>query len=196
MSEEKENGKTKQCKYCKQEIDAKAKICPHCRKKQTPSGCLIAVIAVVVIIVIAIAGSAMSGGEKTNTGASTDGANSTSAAQQEITYTAYSVSELMDDLNTNAMNASDKYKNQYVELTGKLNVIDSNIDSDGKYISILPTDDEFAIIGVQCYFQSDEQKSAVKSAAIGDTLVVKGKITDVGEVLGYSLNMDEVTKAQ
>ena len=56
MSEEKENGKTKQCKYCKQEIDAKAKICPHCRKKQTPSGCLIAVIAVVVIIVIAIAG--------------------------------------------------------------------------------------------------------------------------------------------
>ena len=181
MSEEKENGKTKQCKYCKQEIDAKAKICPHCRKKQTPSGCLIAVIAVVVIIVIAIAGSAMSGG-----------ANSTSAAQQEITYTAYSVSELMDDLNTNAMNASDKYKNQYVELTGKLSVIDSN----GKYISILPTDDEFAITGVQCYFQSDEQKSAVKSAAIGDTLVVKGKITDVGEVMGYSLNMDEVTKAQ
>lgn len=192
MSEEKENGKTKQCKYCKQEIDAKAKICPHCRKKQTPSGCLIAVIAVVVIIVIAIAGSAMSGGEKTNTGASTDGANSTSAAQQEITYTAYSVSELMNDLNTNAMNASDKYKGQYVELTGRL----STIDSDGNYISLLPEDDQFAIIGVSCYFQSDEQRAAVKDATVGDTLVVKGKITDVGEVLGYSLNIDEVSKAQ
>lgn len=192
MSEEKENGKTKQCKYCKQEIDAKAKICPHCRKKQTPSGCLIAVIAVVVIIVIAIAGSAMSGGEKTNTGASTDGASSTSAAQQEITYTAYSVSELMNDLNTNAMNASDKYKGQYVELTGRL----STIDSDGNYISLLPEDDQFAIIGVSCYFQSDEQRAAVKDATVGDTLVVKGKITDVGEVLGYSLNIDEVSKAQ
>lgn len=192
MSEEKENGKTKQCKYCKQEIDAKAKICPHCRKKQTPSGCLIAVIAVVVIIVIAIAGSAMSGGEKTNTGASTDGANSTSAAQQEITYTAYSVSELMNDLNTNAMNASDKYKGQHVELTGRL----STIDSDGNYISLLPEDDQFAIIGVSCYFQSDEQRAAVKDATVGDTLVVKGKITDVGEVLGYSLNIDEVSKAQ
>lgn len=192
MSEEKENGKTKQCKYCKQEIDAKAKICPHCRKKQTPSGCLIAVIAVVVIIVIAIAGSAMSGGEKTNTGVSTDGANSTSAAQQEITYTAYSVSELMNDLNTNAMNASDKYKGQYVELTGRL----STIDSDGNYISLLPEDDQFAIIGVSCYFQSDEQRAAVKDATVGDTLVVKGKITDVGEVLGYSLNIDEVSKAQ
>lgn len=192
MSEEKENGKTKQCKYCKQEIDTKAKICPHCRKKQTPSGCLIAVIAVVVIIVIAIAGSAMSGGEKTNTGVSTDGANSTSAAQQEITYTAYSVSELMNDLNTNAMNASDKYKGQYVELTGRL----STIDSDGNYISLLPEDDQFAITGVTCYFQSDEQRTAVKDATVGDTLVVKGKITDVGEVMGYSLNMDEVTKAQ
>ena len=102
MSEEKENGKTKQCKYCKQEIDAKAKICPHCRKKQTPSGCLIAVIAVVVIIVIAIAGSAMSGGEKTNTSASTDDANSTSAAQQEITYTASSFTRKSNDLVSSA----------------------------------------------------------------------------------------------
>lgn len=190
MSEE--NKKTKQCKYCKQEIDAKAKICPHCRKKQKPGGCLIAILVVVVIVVIAIAGSAMSGGEKTNTAASTNNTNSTSTAQQEITYTAYSVSELMNDLNTNAMNASDKYKDQYVELTGKLNVIDSS----GKYISIIPTDDEYAIIGVTCYFQSEDQKNAVKSAAIGDTLVVKGKITDVGEVLGYYLNIDEVSKAQ
>lgn len=26
--------KTKVCKYCKEEIDAKAKVCPHCQKKQ------------------------------------------------------------------------------------------------------------------------------------------------------------------
>lgn len=25
--------KTKVCKYCKEEIDAKAKVCPHCQKK-------------------------------------------------------------------------------------------------------------------------------------------------------------------
>ena len=49
---------------------------------------------------------------------------------------------------------------------------------------------------MSCYFQSDEQRAAVKDATVGDTLVVKGKITDVGEVMGYSLNMDEVTKAQ
>ena len=198
MSQEKENGKTKQCKYCKQEIDASAKICPHCRKKQKPSGCLVAIIVVVVLVVIAIAGSSMSGGDTTSTDAATNNTsastatNDTSTTQQQVSYTAYSVSELMNDLKTNAMNASDKYKGQYVELTGRL----SAIDSDGKYIALLPEDDQFAIIGVNCYFRSDEQKAAVKDAAVGDTLVVKGKITDVGEILGYSLNIDEVSKAQ
>ena len=66
--------------------------------------------------------------------------------EEEISYTAYNVSELMDDLNSNAMKATDKYEKQYVELTGRLNVIDSS----GKYISITPVDDEFAIMGVQC----------------------------------------------
>lgn len=195
MSQEKENGKTKQCKYCKQEIDASAKICPHCRKKQKPSGCLVTIIVVIVLIVIAIASSSVSGGDTTSTGAATNNTsastatNDTSTTQQQVSYTAYSVSELMNDLNTNAMNASDKYKGQYVELTGRL----STIDSDGKYISLLPEDDQFAIIGVSCYFQSEEQKAAVKNAATGDTLVVKGKITSVGEVFGYSLNIDEVS---
>ena len=78
-----------------------------------------------------------------------------------------------------------------MELTGRLNVIDSS----GKYISFVPTDDEFAIMGVQCYIKTEEQKAAVMEMSIGDTLVVKGKIKDVGEVLGYSLDIDEVVKA-
>ena len=51
-------GKTKLCKHCKTEIDAGAKVCPNCKKKQ--SGILkYILIAIVVIIVIA----AVSGGE-------------------------------------------------------------------------------------------------------------------------------------
>ena len=42
----KETPETKLCKYCKSEIPYDAKVCPHCRKKQTPNGCLIAIIAV------------------------------------------------------------------------------------------------------------------------------------------------------
>ena len=37
----KETPETKLCKYCKSEIPYDAKVCPNCRKKQTPNGCLI-----------------------------------------------------------------------------------------------------------------------------------------------------------
>lgn len=43
----------KKCKYCQTEIDANAKICPNCKKKQGKSKLLIAIIVVVVIAIIA-----------------------------------------------------------------------------------------------------------------------------------------------
>ena len=45
----KEKPATKTCKHCKTEIPYGAKICPQCRKKQGPGGCLTAIIIVVVI---------------------------------------------------------------------------------------------------------------------------------------------------
>ncbi len=47
----KPNKKMKQCKYCRQMIDKKAKVCPFCRKKQG-SGCLSVVVAGIVIAII------------------------------------------------------------------------------------------------------------------------------------------------
>ena len=188
------------CKHCGAEIAASAKVCPQCGgKNKKPLYKRPWFIAVIAIIIIGAIGSA--GGDKTSneakkndTQVTTSGnTNNTQPESEtpEITYTAYAVSELMDDLNSNALKAADKYKDQYVELTGRLNVIDSS----GKYISIVSTEDEFAILGVQCYIKSEEQKSAVMDMSIGDTLVVKGKIKDVGEVMGYSLDIDEVVKA-
>ena len=188
------------CKHCGTEIAASAKVCPKCGgKNKKPIYKRPWFIALIVIIIIGAIGSA--GGDKTSNEAgnndtqvtTSENTNSTQTESEtpEITYTAYEVSELMDDLNGNALKAAEKYKDQYVELTGRLNVIDSS----GKYISIVPTDDEFAIMGGQCYIKTEEQKAAVMEMSIGDTLVVKGKIKDVGEVLGYSLDIDEVVKA-
>lgn len=188
------------CKHCGAEIAASAKVCPQCGgKNKKPLYKRPWFIAVIAIIIIGAIGSA--GGDKTSNEAgendtqvtTSENTNNTQPESEtpEITYTAYAVSELMDDLNGNALKAADKYKDQYVELTGRLNVIDSS----GKYISIVSTEDEFAILGVQCYIKSKEQKSAVMDMSIGDTLVVKGKIKDVGEVMGYSLDIDEVVKA-
>ena len=188
------------CKHCGAEIAASAKTCPQCGgKNKKPIYKRPWVIAVIAIIILGAIGGSL-GGETADKPGKTDAPVSQSeninttqpeSETPEITYTAYAVSELMDDLNGNALKAAEKYKDQYVELTGRLNVIDSS----GMYISIVSTQDEFAILGVQCYIKSEDQKTAVMDMAVGDTLVVKGKITDVGEILGYSLDIDSVEKA-
>lgn len=105
--------------------------------------------------------------------------------KEKIKYKAYDVGELMDDLESNAAAAQDKYKGKYVKLTGRLGNIDSNCD----YIDIYDANDEFAFTGVQCYTKNDKQKKKIKKMKKGDTIIVKGKITDVGEILGYSLDI-------
>ncbi len=189
MNEEKEG--TKLCKYCKSEIPAGAKICPNCRKKQGKSGCLIAIIAVVVVFILVgiIAGSGSDDKTASSSQGSTTAQSSSSASSEEpIEYTSYTVDELVSDLDSNAMNASEKYKNQYIEITGRL----SNIDSDGKYISLRPENDSFSFVSVTCYIKSDEQKDVIKTKTMDDTITLRGKCKDVGEVLGYSLDIDSI----
>lgn len=179
------------CKHCGKEIAASAKVCPHCGGKNKPPiykrGWFIAII---VIIVLAIIGGSSSSSGSSESSASSQVSKTTSTASSvpEIEYTAYTVTELSKDLDDNALKAADKYKGQYVELTGRLSVI----DSDGKYISIVDSEDEWALLGVQCYIKNDEQKQAVTDMSIGDEIVVKGKITNVGEVMSYTLDMTEV----
>ena len=178
------------CKHCGQEIAASAKVCPHCGGKNKPPiykrWWFIAIIVIIVLAVIGGSGSSDSSGSTSST-ATSKTAVSSSSSEATIEYTAYTVTELSEDLNSNALKAADKYKGQYVELTGRLSVIDSN----GKYVSIVDSTDEWAITGVQCYIKNDEQKQVVMDMSIGDEIVVKGKITDVGEVLGYFLDMTE-----
>ena len=112
------------------------------------------------------------------------------ATEEAIEYTSYDVGELMEDLEKNAAAAKDKYDGQYVKLTGRL----GNIDASGDYIDIYDADDEFAFTGVQCYTQNDKQKDKIKELSTDDIVVVKGKITDVGEILGYSLDIDKIKK--
>lgn len=178
------------CKHCGQEIAASAKVCPHCGGKNKPPiykrWWFIAIIVIIVLAAIGGSGSSDSSGSTSST-ATSKTAVSSSSSEAAIEYTAYTVTELSENLDSNALKAADKYKGQYVELTGRLSVIDSN----GKYISIVDSTDEWAITGVQCYIKNDEQKQVVMDMSIGDEIVVKGKITDVGEVLGYFLDMTE-----
>ena len=147
-------------------------------------------------VVLAVVAVGVIGAVGGNSDSNTTSSSSTSAKTESvkevdtptpIEYTAVSVNDMMSDLDSNAMGASDKYKGKYLEITGKL----SNIDAAGKYIDLM-ADGDFEIIGVQCYIKSDDQEAKIASLSKGDTVTLKGKCTDVGEVLGYSLDIEEI----
>lgn len=186
-----EKPETKLCRYCKTEIPYGAKICPNCRKKQGGGKAKWVIAAVVVVAIIGTMGGGKKDGNQTaaqNVSGAETAAEAAETTQAPIEYTEYSVDEMMDDLKANAMAASDKYKGQHIRITGELSVI----DSDGKYISLRPQNNEFAIVGVQCYFKSQEQKDRVKQMAKGDIVTLSGTCKSVGEVMGYTLDIDEI----
>ena len=97
------------------------------------------------------------------------------------------VDTLMDALDSNALNASNTYKGQYVELTGVL----SNIDSSGAYFNLNPLDGRFTFMGVRCTITKDQQ-ATVANFTKEQQVTVIGTITDVGEVMGYTLKVESI----
>ncbi|MBQ7147871.1 MAG: hypothetical protein IJR96_03870 [Pseudobutyrivibrio sp.] len=188
-------GETKICKYCKTDIPKDAKICPNCRKKQKGKlGIIIAVVIVLLLIgCVAGSGSDSSKSDTASTSSTTSTGNSASSSdvaetEEEIEYIQVSKEELSDALQGNALKASDTYKDKYLEISGYLDVIDSS----GKYISINSGDDDFSFLSVQCYIKNDDQKATIMDMSRGDALIIKGKCTDVGELMGYSIDIDEI----
>lgn len=187
---------TKKCKHCQTDIPKKAKICPNCRKKQSKTGMWIAIVVVVILIIgVGSSGGSDSSSTQKDTAVasksvSTETKKESKEVKQEevIEYESVTVAEMKDQLDSNAMKAKDMYDKKYLEISGRL----ANIDSDGKYISIVRSDDQWAIMGVQCYIKGDDQKSKVMDMNIGDEVVIKVKIKDVGEVLGYQADIMEI----
>ena len=204
---ETERKDTKLCKYCQSEIPKKAKVCPNCKKKQ--GGILKWIgIAFVVLIVIGALGGGGDNNKSTiqtennsndesnmeNVIAETETESGTvedpeeqEKEQKEIEYIPVTATELSDALSNNAMKAQNDYKDKYLEITGKL----GNIDSNGKYIGI-DSDKDFDLTNIQCYIKSDEQKETIINMSKGDSITVKGYCKDMGEVLGYQIDIDAI----
>lgn len=143
------------------------------------------------IIILIIGGIGAGASDNSQPTSSTPTSNTLSTTETKpIEYKKASVDELDSALEKNAAAAKDTYNGQYLEITGRLGTIDSDL----KYISLLSTTNQFDIVGIQCYIKNNEQKEIVKTLSKDDTIVIKGKITNVGEVLGYSLDIIEITK--
>lgn len=129
------------------------------------------------------------GGNK-NTSGSNNTNNSIVKKQEskKIEYTKVDIDTMEEALDNNAAAAKDTYNGKYLEITGRLGTIDSDL----KYISLLSPTDEWDIIGIHCTLKNQQVKDAVKTLTKDQNIIVKGRITDVGEVLGYYLDVDEI----
>ena len=96
---------------------------------------------------------------------------------------------MFESLKNNALKAETEYQNKYVEITGKI----CNFDSDGKYISVEPTNaDEWNFDSVMCYIKNDNHKNFLLEKNKGDIITIRGKVKSIGEVLGYQIDINEV----
>lgn len=149
------------------------------------------ILLVVLVILGAIAGKKEEGAKPE----SDQTQNQTSAvkkeAKKEVVYEKTTAKQMISDLEGNAMKAANTYKGKDYEITGVL----GNIDAQGAYVTIEPSSDSITITGIQAYVKNDDQKKVITELSKGDKITVKGKIKDVGEVFGYSVDIDEISKS-
>jgi len=171
----------KPCKECGQEISSDAKICPSCGKDQRNFFIRHKFLTLIGVIV---------GGDGEQPATSSKQSTSNETTQQEQPKPdpmVISVAKLVEDLENNALNASNTYTDQYVEVTGTL----SNIDSGGDYFSLEPSRDSFTFTNVQCFI-NEEHLDTVANFAANQQVTVVGTITSVGEIMGYSIDVETI----
>lgn len=129
------------------------------------------------IIVIAIAAQGV-GGE----GGSSESQSETTSNEVAATEPAVEVSaaQLVSELESNALSAKNKYNGKRVIVTGKL----SNIDASGDYFSLEGKD--FSFINIQVFID-EKFIDTVSAFKKGQSVTVTGEVTNVGELLGYSI---------
>ena len=109
-----------------------------------------------------------------------------------VTYEKVDLKKMLDDLDGNALKAEKTYQDKYVEVTGAIR----NFDSDGDYISIEPVNADpwdFSLVSVMCYIEDDAQIDYLLEKEVGDKVTIKGQIYSIGEILGYSIKIAEVS---
>ncbi len=98
-----------------------------------------------------------------------------------------SAKEMIAVLEGNALKAKNTYEGKLVTVSGFV----GNIDASGKYFSLDPKPDALILTGVQVQTGKKFQ-GQVADFSKGQAVTVTGKITDVGEVMGYSLEAETI----
>lgn len=180
------------CKQCKNEIDKKAVVCIHC-------GCKVKKPFYkkwwfwALLVVVCIGASSGNNKKETSSPATETAATATtqSSVKQEntISYEPLNLLTMMEELKANAMKAEKNYQNKHIEITAKIQSFDSN----GKYITVKPTNaGEWDFETAMCYTKNENQRDFLIEKNVGDIVTIQGKVKSVGEVLGYSIDIDNI----
>ena len=134
-----------------------------------------------VIAVFAIANSVGGGG-----GSDSSSSQETSEVQVEEPAIEVTAEQLLSELEANALSAKNTWKDKRVVITGTLD----NIDASGDYFS-LRGNNEFSFINVQVFID-DSFIETVSAFEKGQSVTVTGVVSDVGEILGYSVKAQSI----
>lgn len=123
--------------------------------------------------------------------AASDESETESVSEEEAPaeYMQATVETMLSDLSQNEMRAQKKYGGKYMEVTGTL----GSMDSEGEYFSL--DDNSFSILSIHCKIPKNKREKITDkliNMEKGDMIVVKGKITDMGEIMGYDLTVTDV----
>ncbi|MHA6508918.1 OB-fold protein [Tessaracoccus sp. Y1736] len=119
--------------------------------------------------------------------ASEPAASSEPAAVVEEAPIVVSAQELIEALESNALAASNQYKGKRVTVTGSL----ANVDASGDYFTLNGTD-EYSFTNVQIFID-EEHLDTVSALTAGQDVTVTGTVSDVGELLGYSIQAETIS---
>ena len=154
-------------------------------------GCLGAVLGLIAVVIIGVMIASCAGGSKDQGGKPAASSSSNAKQEQAKTYADADINVLIRD----AAAANKNYKGKDVKIVGG---ILGNIDSDLSYISIDGTNRDFSFLHVRCSIKSKnkELQDAVLKLKKGQAVTVYGRVTDVGDMMGYYLDLDKVEAAK
>jgi len=123
--------------------------------------------------------------------AASDDSDSSSLEQEKIPTSMESVNveDMLLDLEQNEMRAQKKYSGKWFKITGTL----GSMDSEGEYFSL--EGNVFRMVSIHCKLPKDKREQLTDkliNMEKGDQIVVKGKVTDMGEIMGYHVTIIDV----
>ncbi len=157
----------------------------------------------IVVIIVLISALTANGGDDASdadSGGANSGAGAAAPAQTEAAApaeteaaapaekpTVVTAEQMLSDLESNALAAADTYDGKLVTVTGTLN----NIDASGNYFSLKGSPEDLTFTPVTINID-ESHRDTVKTFGSDEEITVTGKVTGVGEVLGYSIDAENI----